>query len=95
MFYVVVAEGTLIDWWIVSRETAFFLLYLGIMSGLLYGNRVEMSAASILFVLYILHIFLMKYSYKYEVVIKNLLAQNMEIKELNRLANNGEIWRFH
>jgi hypothetical protein len=38
MFYLIVQEGTLIDWWIVSRETAFFLLYLGIMSGLLQGN---------------------------------------------------------
>jgi len=38
MFYLIVQEGTLIDWWIVSRETIFFLLYLAIMSGLLYGN---------------------------------------------------------
>jgi hypothetical protein len=37
----------------------------------------------------------MKYSSKYEVVIKKILAQRMEIKELNRLANNGEIFRFH
>jgi hypothetical protein len=37
----------------------------------------------------------MKYSSKYEIVIKKLLAQTMEIRELNRLANNGEIYRFH
>lgn len=37
----------------------------------------------------------MKYSAKYEVVIKKLLAQRMEIKELNRMANNNEIYRFH
>jgi hypothetical protein len=37
----------------------------------------------------------MKYSSKYEVVIKKILAQRMEIKELNRLAENDEIWRFH
>jgi hypothetical protein len=43
MFYLIVAEGTLIDWWIVSRETAFFLLYFAVMSGLLYGNKVEIS----------------------------------------------------
>lgn len=95
MFYLIVAEGTLIDWWIVSRETAFFLLYLGIMSFLLNGNKVELFGATILLILYILHIFLMKHSSKYEVVIKKLLAQRMEIKELNRLANNGEIFRFH
>ena len=29
----------------------------------------------------------MKYSSKYELVIKKLLAQHMEIKELNRLAS--------
>lgn len=66
----------------------FFLLYLAIMSGLLYGNQVELSGAIILLGLYILHIFLMKYSSKYEVVIKKLLAQRMEIKELGRMANN-------
>jgi len=30
----------------------------------------------------------MKYSSKYEVVIKKKLAQKMEINELNRMANN-------
>lgn len=95
MFYLIVAEGTLIDWWIVSRETAFFLLYLAIMTVLLQGNQVGLSGALILFLLYIVHIFLMKYSSKYELVIKKMLAQRMEIQELNRLANNGEIFRFH
>lgn len=95
MFYLIVAEGTLIDWWIVSRETAFFLLYLAVMSGLLYGNKVELFGALILICLYILHIFLMKYSSKYEIAIKKILAQTMEIKELNRMANNQEIYRFH
>lgn len=74
MFYLIVQEGTLIDWWIVSRETAFFLLYLGTMSVLLAGNKVELTGASILVLLYIVHIFLMKYSSKYEVVIKKMLA---------------------
>ena len=35
---IAVAEGTLIDWWIVSRETVFFLLYLAIMTAQLNGN---------------------------------------------------------
>lgn len=35
MFYLVVAEGTLIDWWIISRETFFFLIYLIIMASCL------------------------------------------------------------
>lgn len=95
MFYLIVAEGTLIDWWIVSRETVFFLLYLAIMSTLLQGNRVELFGALILLLLYIVHIFLMKYSSKYELVFKKILAQKMEIKELTRLAKNEEMWRFH
>ena len=37
----------------------------------------------------------MKYSSKYEVVIKKMLAQRMEVKELNRMANNDQIFRFH
>jgi len=65
------------------------------MTILLNGNKVELFGAIILFFLYIVHIFLMKYSSKYEVVIKKILAQRMEIKELNRLAENDEIWRFH
>lgn len=44
------------------------------MSALLYGNQVELTGAAILVLLYIVHIFLMKYSSKYEVVIKKLLA---------------------
>lgn len=35
MFYLIVEEGTLIDWWIVSRETAFLLIYVAIMTALL------------------------------------------------------------
>jgi len=35
MFYLIVAENTMIDWWIVSRETIFFLFYLIIMTALL------------------------------------------------------------
>lgn len=67
-------EGTLIDWWIVSRETVFFLIYLAIISLLLVGNEVQLYGAIILVVLYVLHIFLMKFSSKYEIVIKKLLA---------------------
>jgi len=37
----------------------------------------------------------MKSSSKYEVVIKKLLAQKMEINELNRMANNEQLYRFH
>lgn len=47
-----------------------------------------------MFICYIIHIFLMKYSAKYEVVIKKILARVMEIGELKRLAKT-EMFRFH
>lgn len=48
----------------------------------------------ILIVLYVLHIFLMKYSSKYEILIKKKLAIHLEKKELNRIGKN-EMYRFH
>lgn len=36
----------------------------------LYGNKIELWKSCILFIVYIVHIFLMKYSSKYEVAIK-------------------------
>ena len=96
MFYLIVQEGTFIDWWIITRETVFILFYLSLISYFLYGNQVEMSSAAVLFVLYIVHIFLMKYSNKYEVALKKALANFMELKELSRIARTrDEIWRFH
>ena len=85
----------MIDWWIISRETVFILFYLALMSFALYGNKVELWKSAILFIVYIVHIFLMKYSSKYEVIVKKILAQRMEKKELSRLAKNGEMFRFH
>ena len=65
-----VPDNTLIDWWIITRETIFILVYLGMLSYFLYGNQVELVNAVILFILYIVHIILMKFSSKYEVAIK-------------------------
>jgi hypothetical protein len=53
-----------------------------------------MTGAVVLFILYILHIILMKYSSKYEVIIKRILANYMEISELKRLAKK-DMYRFH
>lgn len=86
--------GTLIDWWIITRETVFFLFYMLIFSYILLGNRVEVIWAFMLLVLYIVHIFLMKYSAKYEVAIKQALANSMEVKELKRIAYE-KIEKFH
>ena len=85
---------TLIDWWIITRETVFILIYLVAISVFLFGNRVELYKALILFILYIVHIFLMKFSSKYEVAIKQALANRNEIKTLSNIAKN-DITRFH
>ena len=84
----------MIDWWIISRETVFILFYLALMSFALYGNKVELWKSAILFIVYIVHIFLMKYSSKYEVAIKQMLANKMEISALKKIATN-EMYRFH
>ena len=55
-----------------------------------------MWSAVMLFVLYIVHIVLMKYSNKYEVALKKALANYMELNELNKIARKrNEIWRYH
>ena len=94
IFYLIVPAKTLIDWWIITRETVFILLYLIVISVFLYGNRVELYKALILVVLYIVHIFLMKFSSKYEVAIKQALANRIEIKTLSKIAKT-DITRFH
>lgn len=72
----------------------FILFYLVILTYCLYGNQVEIGQALILFVLYIVHIFLMKYSAKYEVAIKQALANRLEIRELSKIAKE-DINKFH
>ena len=94
MFYLIVPAKTLIDWWIITRETVFILMYLIVISVFLFGNRVEVWKALILMVLYIVHIFLMKFSSKYEVAIKAALANKLEIKTLSKIAKQ-DITRFH
>ena len=84
---------TLIDWWIITRETVFILIYLIAISVFLYGNKVELYNALILFALYIVHIFLMKFSSKYEVAIKQALANSLEIRTLSKIARQ-DITRY-
>lgn len=85
---------TLIDWWIITRETVFIFIYLIVISVFLYGNSVQLWKALILVILYIAHIFLMKFSSKYEVAIKQALANKLEIKTLSSIAKE-DITRFH
>jgi Ca2+/Na+ antiporter len=94
IFYLIVPPGTLIDWWIITRETVFIMFYLVVLTYCLYGNRVELGKAFLLFLLYIIHIVLMKFSAKYEVAIKQALANRMEGKELARIAKK-DINKYH
>lgn len=86
IFYLVVAEETLIDWWIITRDTVFFLLYLIVLAFMLYGNNINQTKALILVVIYILHILLMKFSSKYEILIKHKLANTIEVSGLKKIA---------
>jgi len=70
------------------------LLYLVVVTTFLIGNSVADWQAAVLFVLYICHVFLMKYNAKYEVAIKKSVAKNIEVKELNRIAKKN-IGHFH
>ena len=38
VFYLIVDAGTLIDWWIITRETVFIFIYLAIITYFLMGN---------------------------------------------------------
>lgn len=86
----IVDVDTLIDWWIITRDTVFFLIYLGVMAWFLYGNSINRTKAFILLCIYVVHIFLMKFSSKYEIILKHSFANRLEISELNRIAKQEE-----
>lgn len=86
IFYVIVEDNTLIDWWIITRDTVFFLLYLIVMAGFLYGNQINKTRAFILVAIYFVHIIAMKFSSKYEIIIKHNFANSLEIGELQKIA---------
>lgn len=76
----------MIDWWIITRDTFIFLLYLVVLAVFLYGNNINQTKALILVVIYIVHILLMKFSSKYEIIIKHNLANTIEVSGLKKIA---------
>ena len=70
------------------------MFYLLLMTYALSGNEVDITSSCILFIVYIVHILLMKYSSKYEVALKQMLANHLESKALKKIASN-EMYRFH
>lgn len=81
--------GTRIDWWVITRDTIFFVVYLIVMTVFLSGDTISLTNAVILILLYIVHIFLMKYNVNYEVAIKKNVARSSEIIELTGLAKKN------
>lgn len=97
-FYTLTAEDTRIDWWISIRDSTLFIIYLGVMSAFMYGNDINDIQIYILIVLYIFHVILMKNNHSYEVALKKTFASMLEVRELNRLANdddNNGMQHFH
>lgn len=78
--------GTRIDWWVITRDTLFFIIYLVIITIFLSSNSITLTNAFILIAIYVVHIFAMKWNILYEVAIKKNVARMMEIRELTRIA---------
>lgn len=85
---------TRVDWWIITRDTIFIVIYLVVLTIFLIGNYVQLYKAIVLLFLYVVHIFLMKFNYLYEIAIKKSVARKMEIKELKRICSK-DISSFH
>ena len=87
-------DGTRIDWWIITRDTIFIIIYLIMLTVFMNGNSVESLDSIILLIFYFVHIMMMKFNYIYEVAIKKAVARSMETKELRRICND-DITKFH
>jgi Ca2+/Na+ antiporter len=85
-FYLIADTNTRIDWWVITRDTLFFIIYLVVITIFLSSNSITITNAIILLVIYIVHIFAMKWNSLYEVAIKKNVARLMEIRELTRIA---------
>jgi Ca2+/Na+ antiporter len=84
-FYIFADINTKIDWWIITRETIFLLFYVGLFSGFLYGNKIEIWKASFLMVFYLVHIIMMVLNQYYEVAIKKAAARHYELREKSQI----------
>jgi Ca2+/Na+ antiporter len=93
-FYLIAETNTRIDWWVITRDTLFFMIYLIVITIFLSSNEITLTNAIILIVIYFLHIMFMKWNMLYEVAIKKGVARMMEIKELTRIAET-DIDFFH
>ena len=86
VFYFLADRWTKIDWWIISWDTFFVLVYLGVFSAFLFGNNIALWKAIVLMVVYIIHILLMKFNYIYEFYIKKTVSRFLVVWEQRRWA---------
>jgi Ca2+/Na+ antiporter len=93
-FYLVADYHTKIDWWIITRETLFVLVYVGLFSGFLYGGRVDTWQATILLGCYFVHIIMMVMNQYYEVAIKKAVARRYVLQEKAEKARQ-DITYYH
>ena len=70
IFYRLAPEDTRIDWWISTRDSILFIIYLCVQSYFLIGNEIDNYAIYVLIVIYIIHVILMKMNHPVEVMIK-------------------------
>lgn len=93
-FYRLAPEDTRIDWWISTRDSLLFIVYLVVQSYFLVGNKIDSYATYVLIVIYAIHVVLMKLNHPVEVMIKKGVANYFEVRELHRLADEN-IQHFH
>lgn len=89
IFYRLAPEDTRIDWWISTRDSLLFIVYLCVQSYFLFGNKIETYAIYVLLVIYVIHVILMKLNHPVEVMIKKSVANYFEVRELHRLADEN------
>ena len=93
-FYLVTDPDTKVDWWIITRETIFFLAYAGVFAGLLMGNQIEIWKAFVLILCYVVHIGFMVFNYYYEVLIKKAVSRAITLRDKQARAIK-DIDQFH
>jgi Ca2+/Na+ antiporter len=93
-FYLVADKGTKIDWWIITREAIFLIVYVSFFSGFLIGNQITAWKAAILLLCYFVHIIMMILNQYYEVAIKKAVARHYELKEKSEVCKK-DIHYYH
>jgi Ca2+/Na+ antiporter len=93
-FYLVADHGTKIDWWIITREIIFAVVYISVFSGFLVGNKIEAWKAGILLLCYLIHIIMMVLNQYYEVAVKKAVDRHYKLREKAEICK-ADIHHYH